>query len=189
MYTVGKKRNIFIALFVLFAVFLGVGYALITSNVEIKGTTDIPSASWDVHFDNLVVSDGSVSALAADAAKISSDSMVITYNVALNKPGDFYEFTVDVINNGTLDAKIEKTEVLMTNVTSGSSVDPTSYANYTVVDASTGNALAVGELLNANGGTRKIKIRVEYRTDIEAADLPLQEQTLKLTYTLNYIQA
>lgn len=193
MYINTKKKNIFIALFLLVIVSVGVGYALITSNVEVKGTMNISAMTWDIHFEDLEVADGSVSVLDENVAKIDDGKTTITYNVSLAKPGDFYEFTVNIVNNGTLDAKIEKSEISMTNVTTGENVDtthadPKDYMNFTVVDADTGNPLALNEVLKA-GGSRKIKVRVEYRNDISADDLPSKPQTIKLVYTLNYIQA
>ena len=87
---------------------MGIGYAAISQTLEIDGTTDIDSSSWDVHFANVLVSDGSV---AADTPTIT-DSTSVSFSVNLDNPGDFYEFKIDVKNDGTMNSKIDSYQVL-----------------------------------------------------------------------------
>ena len=58
-----KKRmdRLFILVIAVFAC-LGVGYSYISTSLNINGTANVTAASWDVHFDNLNVTDGSVTA-------------------------------------------------------------------------------------------------------------------------------
>ena len=100
-----KKRmdRLFILVIVCFA-FLGIGYSYISTSLNINGTANVTAASWDVHFDNLNVTDGSVT--AETEADITSDTTV-EFAATLEEPGDYYEFTVDVVNSGTMDAMID----------------------------------------------------------------------------------
>jgi len=54
----------------------------------------------------------------------------LSFGVTLDKPGDFYEFQVDAVNDGTLDAMLS---IISTTVTSGGSpATLPSYIKYTV---------------------------------------------------------
>ena len=60
-----KKMNIiYILLFIVLAS-TGIGYSYIKSNLNINGTANVTAARWDVHFTNLNVTTGSVTATTA----------------------------------------------------------------------------------------------------------------------------
>ena len=76
-------------------------YAYLTSNLSITGSTQIAANSWNIYFANLVVNTNSVE--ATNSASIDQDDTTsISYAVTLNRPGDFYEFNVDMVNSGSL---------------------------------------------------------------------------------------
>ena len=97
------NRNLLIVVGVI-VLFLTVGYALLSANLSINGTSIINNSNWDIHLENVQVTSGSV---AADEPEIDSDGVTVTYDVTLSKPGDFYEFTVDAVNGGSIDAMID----------------------------------------------------------------------------------
>ena len=100
-----NKNKLTISILLLILLFIGIGYAYLTSNLSITGATEIAANSWNIHFANLVVSENSVSA-TTPASINPSDNTSITYTVKLSRPKDFYEFTVDVVNEGSLPGKI-----------------------------------------------------------------------------------
>ena len=57
----------------------------------------------DNDYENIEVETGSVE---ASVPTLTGDTS-LDFNVVLDKPGDFYEFSVDVVNKGTLDAMIK----------------------------------------------------------------------------------
>ena len=83
---------------------IGVGYAALTTTLSINGTTNVATNSWNIHFANLQVKDGSVT--GNPDATLSGNSMSITYGGELAQPGDYYEFNVDVVNEGSLPGKV-----------------------------------------------------------------------------------
>ena len=99
-----KKQNTIIFLFVLFLI-ITMGYALMSTTLKIKGNSGVKSNTWDIHWDrnSLEVNNKSVS---QDLPQVSEDNKTITYGISFSKPGDFYEFTVDAINAGTVDGMI-----------------------------------------------------------------------------------
>ena len=173
------KDNIKILLIILI-LGLGIGYAYINSDLNINGTAQVNSANWDVHWANVQVSTGSVS---ANSPTISNQTTV-NYSVVLNLPGDYYEFTVDAVNCGSIDAMIDSIDSKLNGVTITTLPD---YLNYTVT-YSDGVALQPNHQLLHNT-TEKYKVRIEYRTDIELNQIPATNQTLSLQFTVTYRQA
>ena len=67
----------------------GIGYAYLTTTLSINGVTDVDANNWDVYFDNVVVTDGSVSGeQEIEAPTITSDTEV-EFHVNLKQPGDY----------------------------------------------------------------------------------------------------
>ena len=88
-----RKLNIKLLL-VAILLFVTVGYATLNTNLTINGTSKINNSTWDVHFDDVNITPGSVLIdtdlyEAAQEAKIDpNDETKVTYNVLLSKPGD-----------------------------------------------------------------------------------------------------
>ena len=82
---------------------LSIAYASLSTVLEISGSTRVTATNWDIHLANVKVTNGSVS---ANTPQISGTS-TLSFDVDLNIPGDFYEFTVDVVNDGAIDAMID----------------------------------------------------------------------------------
>ena len=77
------KNNIKIIL-ILLVVCLSLGYAYINSDLNINGTAQVKHANWDIHWSNVQVSSGSVSA----STPTISNQTTVTYSVTLTNPGD-----------------------------------------------------------------------------------------------------
>ena len=90
-------------LFLIVLLCISIGYAVLNTTLNINGKSSISKNTWDVHFDNVKINDGSVEAVKIPVVE---NSTTVDFEVALNLPGDYYEFTVDVVNNGTIDAMI-----------------------------------------------------------------------------------
>ena len=175
-----NKKNLLISLFLLFILSMGIGYAYLTSNLSILGNTEIASNSWDIHFANLNVTNGSVEA-TTPAAIDPTDNTSITYTVKLNRPKQFYEFTVDVVNEGTLPGKVSISTL------SGITSEAEDIVLYTV-NYTNGNPVQVGDILNG-GATKHIKVKVYYNDEIDIDDLPSTNINLTLTYILQFVQS
>ena len=177
------KDNIKILLFIL-VLGLGIGYAYINSNLNINGTAQINSANWDVHWANIQVRNGSVSGSNVVTQPTISNQTTVNYSVILSKPGDFYEFTIDAVNGGVIDAMIDSMEFKVNGVTANNTPD---YLNYSITYTN-GLPLEENHELLANT-TETYKIRVEYNTDIELSQIPATNQTILLSFATVYRQA
>ncbi len=169
-----RRKSLILGIFLLLCG-LGIGYAFLNTSLSINGTTDVDANTWNVYWDNVVVTSGSVE---ANTPTIDTNKTSVSFNVHLSKPGDFYEFTVDAKNDGSIDAMIDEI-TKTTNI-------PT-YINYMVI-YSDGIEIIENQLLTAN--TKEVyKVRVEYRTDINPSDLPSTPQSISLSFGVTYVQA
>ena len=189
-----KNRKI-IVIAIALLLLISVGYAGLTTTLTINGTANIAATTWKVYFNNLQVTDGSVTATTAPSIPENSTSTTsLSYTVTLNKPGDFYEFEVDVVNGGTINAKLAENGVTK----GGVSNEDDTYVNYTVTYADVnGTAIVAGDKLSKSGATisgigdtRRVKVRVEYDPNVTLAQLNELEDDieLNLTFALNYVQ-
>ncbi len=68
--------------------FITIGCAYLNATLSINGNTTIASNTWDIHFENLRVTTGSVT--ATTPAAIQSNTTMISYSVLLDKPVHFH---------------------------------------------------------------------------------------------------
>ncbi len=180
-----RKRRDYLGLLLLLVVGLSVGYALLRTNLTINGTSKIKGNNWDIHFENLNVTDGSVELSTGDvAAAIGSNTTEVSYTVTLSQPGDYYEFTVDAVNAGSIDGMVES---VTSKLNDAVITTLPAYLDYSV-SYSDGVEILPNQYLKA-GETETYKVRIEFRKDISSSDLPTSVQTLTLDFGVAYIQA
>ena len=174
------RKTLYLVLgIVIISVFtLSIAYASLSTILEIHGNSEVVASTWNIHLDNVEVKSGSVS---SNAPQISGTSS-LSFDVDLNLPGDYYEFTVDVVNEGSIDAMIDSV-----SITPELSTEQARYIKYEV-SYQNGESISSKQTLK-KGTTTPIKVRIEYRNDINASDLPSSETNLSLKVTLLYVQS
>ena len=178
---VRRKQQSIISIVLDLIILLIIGYAILQSNLNINGTASINNPTWNIHWENVQVTNGSVS---ASTPTIDSAQTTVTYSVVLNLPGDYYEFTVDAVNSGTIDGMIES----VTSKLNGATITTLpAYLEYAVTYDDEAE-LAANQLLAA-GDTETYKVRVKYKEDINVNQIPSTNQTLNLQFTIKYKQA
>ena len=180
--------------------FISIGYAYLTANLNMTGTTTIANSRWDVHFEDTNVTNMSASVVPLNVSSNmttskpiikGTNSQELEYEVMLNQPGDYYEFTADIINNGEIDAELksietkikinDNEEVLLTN-------NLPSYLDYSVT-YSDNDTIDPGDRLAA-GDTKIIKVHVGLKSNLTNDQyLQVLGQIIKFKYTINYVQA
>ena len=185
-----KKYKNWIHILVLTLV-ISVGYAALASNLKINGTTGIKNATWNIHWASPTVDSGSVT---QTKPTLSENNTNATYSVTLNKPGDYYEFTIDAVNEGTLDAQILKIDSRFDGpegtpiVTEGENRNLPAYLEYEVTYADENHTpIAVNDSLN-HGQTKKYRVRVVYSENINPEDLEETDTTTKFYFGVEYKQ-
>ena len=172
-----KKNNVLIMVLLAITVLMSVGFAVLSTTLNINGTAKVKSQTWDIHFENVNITEGSVTAIKE--ANIANDkATLVEYEVELSKPGDFYEFTVDAVNEGTLDSMIEM-------ITLSGIEGNEDYVSYQATYLS-GEEIKIGDALNASA-SETYKIRIEYKKDIE--ELPSEDIKVSLVFGVTYSQS
>lgn len=179
-----KKTKLVVVLLVL-VLLMSVGYAALTTNLTINGTATIKKKSWSVYFNNVQVKTGSVTADTTPTTS-GTETTELTWEVSMDTPGQFYEFNVDVVNGGTIDAmvSIETNDI----VTSALSTEQKKYLDYTITYV---NGVAIEQYDKlAAGETKTLTVKLLFKQDINAEDLPSTAQDgITFSYTTNYVQA
>lgn len=167
----GKKKWLLLGLLLLC---FSVVYAMLITKLNIGGNGKLSKNEWNIIFENILIKDGSVDG----SAEIVDDTSV-SFNANLDKPGDYFEFSVDVSNKGTLDALVD-------NFVIGNLGDNSTLVDYDV-RYNDGMDLGVGDkLLSKEKDT--LLVRVAYRTDISVEDLNTEEVELNFEFDIDYVQ-
>lgn len=157
--------------------FISVGFAYLSSQLNIIGNATLRASNWDVHFDNLVVTNGSIT-----TPTITGDNdTAVEYTVDLDFPGDFLEFRVDAVNEGSIDTMINT----ITNV--GLSAEQKRYLDYSVTYDNLAPVKVKDSL--AQDTTETYIVRIKYKEDIEPADLPQVDEAISLRFEIQFEQA
>ena len=167
-----KRLNLFSIILILF---ISIGFAYLSTNLFTNGLIGYRGNSWSIYFDNIQVIYDNV---GVTDPVISNDKLSVNLNIPFSEPGECYKFSVDVVNNGTIDAMLS--EVVKTGINS-SNKDYLSY-NVNYYD---GTELKVNDAIKAGSKTRiVIEFDYKYETTIVA---PAGNQNF--TLSLNYVQA
>ena len=186
MRKMNKKTKIMIL--ALLIAFIGIGYAFLSANLSITGTTNIGAVNWNVEFQNPAASEGSVT----PSSDLNIDGDTLSYTIPLDQPGDFYEFTVDVANTGTIDAMISDF-VSSYKIDNGEETVITSeslpeYLEYSVKYSNDTEIVKNHELKAQT--SEKIKVRVALKANIDEQTFQsIIGKTIELNVKLDYAQA
>lgn len=183
-----KQKNTQLLIIGILAVALltmSVGFATFTSTLNIAGNATLTGASWDIQFDNTSYSETTGSVNVPETARTISGTS-ITYNVTLSKPGEFYEFTINVLNKGTFDANLTGVTLSSLSETQSKYLKYTLTYDNTTYETTTQN---LQTMLAKTNGTAAVKVRVEYVQPENSEDLPEATITIPLTASLTYVQA
>ena len=171
-------KVLYLILGIAMTLIIGVAYAILNTTLSINGIAEISKNTWDVHFENIVVKEGNVT--PTSEATISDTGTEITFNIPLSKPGDNYSFEVDIVNNGTIDAKLG--EILKTGLTAENK-------KYLIFDVNykDGALISDKDALRASSKDT-ISVTVGYDMNIENDELVSTDESVELSLKMSYVQ-
>lgn len=176
-----KKTKGVMLLLVIAVILMTVGFAAYAQRLNINGNVTVKGKPWNVHFESGTVTPTTGGkAVTAKSATVSETDFAFT--VTLEKPGDFYEATVNVINEGSMNAYLKK--ITMSDISTHSK-----YLLYTVTynNGTTYSATSnVSGVTLAADATHPVKVRVEYLEPASSTDLPSGDVTVTVTGNLDY---
>lgn len=183
-----KKKRLLILLLIVF-LFVSVAYSLLYTTLTINGTATI-NGSWNIHIpsieDNGIVlrskSNGVIETTGYPT--VEENNLNAAFNVSLNKPGDFIEYDILIVNAGNIDAVLDSINF--------SNYDNTyitykygTYINDVFVENDTSNINNLDSLGSENSSGSFV-VRVEYN-DIDSLDLE-GSKNVSASLSLNYKQ-
>ena len=179
-----ERRTKALVVVVLLVVIAGltVAFAALSTTLNINGTAYLDAAKWGIRFENLSSPTKIGSATTTGTAKIeeTKSAEINGINVNLSTPGDKVTYTVDLVNKGTINAKIDNIEKTVLTQ------EQQRYLTFKVTDKD-GKEVSKYDILSA-GETRKLTITIEFIKDLTKEDLPKQTSAISLSYKLNFVQ-
>ena len=173
-----KHRNNIIIVLVLLLI-ISIGFSVLSSNLNIIGNSLVKSNSWDIHFENVQVKEGSVN---APTPQINASGNQVTFNITLNNIDDYYEFYVDVVNDGTIDGMIDT--YTLSQLTSEQQRYLDFYVKY-----KNGIELEQNQMVKTNQSVT-YKVYVGYKKNMDSEDLPdADANNINLSLEVNYVQS
>jgi len=99
------KKTILLVALVIGIISMTIAFALLQTNLSISGTATSPRVTWDVEIDNW-----DQTSISSDAPTITAPTITGTsitgLGVNLTKPGQSVTYEFDIVNKGTIDAKL-----------------------------------------------------------------------------------
>ncbi len=179
-----ERRTKALVVVVLLIVIAGltVAFAALSSSLNINGTAYLDAAKWGIKFENLSepVSVGTATTTGTAKIEETKSAEITGINVGLSTPGDKVTYTVDLVNKGTINAKIDNIE--KTQLTS----EQQRYLTFKVTDKD-GYEIKQGDILS-KGERKNLIITIEFIKDLTKEDLPTSTNTISLSYKLNFVQ-
>ena len=183
MYT--NKKPIIMAVLCVLVVVMAIGFALLSQNLTITGTSHIDS-NWNIRITNIQVQEthsayqsgtnasadvsGSTGCTTQTASNNGCGTTTANFETKLVTPGDYVIYRVTITNSGTLDGVVE-------------SINLTCSENDAIICTTTG--LSRAATIAKNGGTNTVDVKVEYNS--ATTTQPVNTNSTA-TLTINYQQ-
>ena len=168
-------KNVMLMILAVGVVAMTVAFAALSTNLRISGTASIPNVNWNIHFDNwredtastVTTSNGTQQNTAsypsvAQLQKSLSPNVTLVegINITLYQPNDYAKYTFDIVNDGTIDAKLDNFTHTMT-CESGKNCD---FLEYTVeCKDSSLNTVTENTVLTKNGGRVNCYLQLKFK--------------------------
>ena len=165
-------------------VFMSVGFALFTQKLDIAGVAHLDKAVWDVHFDGNTFHNLGIDSTYGD---VQSNGTTLQWETKLHKVGDYAEFSIEIVNKGTFDAKLKNIVIDCSTEDGGNYLKPTFTYGREVFNQSTD--VSTNDFILKAGEVDKVKVKVEY-VQPENNVLPSHDDTIgKIYVALDFEQA
>lgn len=180
-----KKRNYYIILVVLL-LSITLGFALLSTTLNINGLTGFKGMKWKVYWTNLQVESGSVN---GTSEIVGEKDTTVEVNVEFEGANEYYAFTVDAKNDSTsdFDAMVDVYGMDFYSLVDGEYVKLDTIPSYITTSFTYDN----GKQVRKNdplrkGQTKKYRISVGIKDFDDASLLPSESLDLRFVFYANY---
>ena len=190
----GKTKNIVLAVLLVAVVTLSIAYAVLSATLTINAQATVKGANWDVEFqkkgeqsDPVCVA-SSKSGAATTTAQVKTDATIAATSMTgltadLKLPGDKVVCTWQVINKGTIDARLATYTAPVVTYDGTTDADETTVRNNTTVTLTIdGQEPVQGRKLPAtSGNVEDVVLTIQYNENATA--LPSSDVIVKAAST------
>ena len=157
---------------------LSVAFAALSQTLTINGSAKLDASKWGLKFDNLVLASVPNPDYIEGTATIKTDdnTVIENMNVRLTTPGDKVVYTVDLVNEGSINAKID--EIVKTTTPD--------YLSFKVIKEDE-QELNEGYILEKESRI-PLRIEIEFKKEITKDQLPTEARTIELSYGVTFVQ-
>ena len=179
-----KQRRVMFLLILILSI--TIGFALLSTTLKINGSASIKSNTWNIHWDDssIVVNPNSVEAEEPEVSTTTSAKDTVSFDVELEVPGDYFEFEIDAVNEGSVDGALDLAENWITYKVEDQETTLPEYMDFKVTYDDDTNP-TTGDVLKASE-SKTYKIRVEFKSSVE--ELPENPESLTIEVELPYVQ-
>ena len=181
----GRIQNFIIALFGITIVAMSIGFAAYATTLTIGGGSSGAGSAvtikkaWDVHYDSTKTEAQMETAAVADNGTITNISTTnVTFTATLNEPGDYYQFTMPVKNDGTMTAYLDS--INMTALTDAQKAYLEFNIAYDGANATNQNLTGITGKSLASGASKDMVVTVTFKANTDQSALPASDATVNL---------
>ena len=175
-----NKRSKFTLIILILLITISIGYAALTTVLKINSNIALGKASFDIHFDNVIEKDTNSEVI--ETAHITNDEKTeISFNISMPRIGDYYRFTSDIVNEGSIPAKIKSIEF------NGLTESQRKILSYKVFYTISKKTVAIGDYLGPYT-SKNITVEVVYELsdDVSNEDLPTDTLNLECEFLIQF---
>lgn len=190
-----KTKNVVIIALCLTLIFMGVGFAALSQNINIGATGTVSAkTAWDVHYASFTLNEKG--GYAADTTPNATDGGVkyldaskttATVTFTLTAPGDFVEYKGTITNFGSIDAKLS---TYTSSFTDNEYVTKTITIGNQNIVANESHSVTSPDIALVKGKTdgSSTDVVVRYTLKDTVTELPAQAQTVTDSIVFGFVQ-
>ena len=172
-----KRNRMSITLVILaFVLVISIGYAALTTALKINGHVLIGETTFNIHFDNVQPTTHKAE-VVTEAHIVDEPKTEIAFDVSIPRLGDYYKFTTDIVNDGSIPGVIKSIEY------NGLTESQKRVLNFRAYYTNSNKVLAIGDYLGPEQ-TKNITVELAYELSEDVTDDDLIVGDLELNCSI-----
>ena len=190
-----KTKNVVIIALCLTLIFMGVGFAALSQNINIGATGTVSAkTAWDVHYASFTLNgkggyaaDTTPEATEGRVKYLDASKTTATVTFTLTAPGDYVEYKGTITNFGSIDAKLSTYNSSFTN---NQYVDKTITIGGENIVANESHSVTSPDIALVKNNTTgsSTDVDVKYTLKDTVTELPAEAQTVTDSIVFGFVQ-
>lgn len=190
-----KTKNVVIIALCLTLIFMGVGFAALSQNINIEATGTVSGKdAWKVYYASFALNgkggnavDTTPEATDGGVKYLDTSKTTATVNFTLTAPGDYVEYKGTITNFGSIDAKLS---TYTSSFTNNQYVDKTITIGNQNIVANESHSVTSPDIALVKGNTTgsSTDVVVRYTLKDTVTELPAEAQTVTDSIVFGFVQ-